>query len=477
MASFAVPGSALDTAAAPDLRPAVSGTVSRWLLPNLAAAVFAVTLLQVLVVSGGGHTLFRDSDTGWHIRTGQRILDSRTIPTADPFSFTRAGREWFAWEWLSDIALGGVERAAGLPGVALLSAVLIALSLAGSTALGLRLGANFFSAAAGAALLLGVTSLHWLARPHLFSWLLALAFLAIAQTRRALWLLPVLSVVWANAHGSFLLGPMILCVYMMWRWSLMSLLATFVNPYGWQLHQHVIAYLRDSYLMDHIAEFRSFDFHTSGAIFVELFLLVAIAGGLVAAKHRDWPAVALTIVLLHGALLSARHMPLAALILLPLALSQLSREKRWVYTDNLRKFDRRIVGAIPAMIAVALAAIPAQHAAFDPSTFPVAAAGYLTPGARVFARDQWGGYLIYRFKGALPVFIDGRSDFYGNDYLERYATLADVRPGWEGILDTEHVTHVMLPPDQALAQALRLRPGWKVARADSVAVIFERVKS
>ena len=313
----------------------------------------------------------------------------------------------------------------------------------------------------------------------MFSWLFGLAFLAIAEARRPLWLLPVLSIVWANAHGSFLLGPLILCAYMMWRWALVSLLATFVNPYGWHLHQHVIAYLRNDYLMDHIAEFRSFDFHTSGAISVELFLLVAVAGALVAALRRDWPVVAVTVVLLHAAVFSARHLPMAALLLLPLALSRLSREKRWAYTDNLRQFDRPILGIVPAMIAVALAAIPAQRAAFNPSTFPVAAAEYFAnrTTARVFTRDQWGGYLIYRFNGALPVFVDGRSDFYGSDFIERYATLADVRPGWESVLDTERVSHVMAPPDRALAQVLRLRPGWKVVRADSVAVIFERVKS
>src|SRR5258708_5156261 len=226
--------------------------VARWVLPNLCAAVFAVTLLQVLVVSGGAHALFRDSDTGWHIRTGDIILKQRVIPTTDPFSFTRAGRAWFAWEWLADLAFGVAHRAAGLPGVALLGAFTIALAVAGSAALALRLGANFFAAAASAVLLLGVSSLHWLARPHLFSWLLGLAFVAIAELhiaelqrpgKRMLWLLPLLGVLWANVHGSFLLGPAILAAYALGRRqidyflvTLLTLLGTFINPFGWRLH-------------------------------------------------------------------------------------------------------------------------------------------------------------------------------------------------------------------------------------------------
>src|SRR5258706_8716821 len=74
-----------------------AGWTARLLLPSLAVAVFSVTLLQVLVVSEGGRTLFRDSDTGWHIRTGEGILISREVPRTDPYSFTHQGREWMAW--------------------------------------------------------------------------------------------------------------------------------------------------------------------------------------------------------------------------------------------------------------------------------------------------------------------------------------------------------------------------------------------
>src|ERR1019366_4771230 len=143
------------------------------------------------------------------------------------------------------------HRAAGLRGVELLAALAIALAVAGSTALALRLGANFFAAAGCAALLMVVTSVHWLARPHVFGWLFALAFLAVAELHRPgkkmLWMLPLLGLLWANMHGSFLLGPAILLIYAVGRVArfrdyslaaLLSLLATFVNPYGWRLHEH-----------------------------------------------------------------------------------------------------------------------------------------------------------------------------------------------------------------------------------------------
>jgi len=82
------------------------------LLPNFGVAVFVVTLLQVLFLSNGAQALFRDSDTGWHVRNGESILRTFSLPRVDVFSYTRAGQEWFAWEWLADAAFGGAYQLA-----------------------------------------------------------------------------------------------------------------------------------------------------------------------------------------------------------------------------------------------------------------------------------------------------------------------------------------------------------------------------
>src|SRR5262245_52621304 len=86
-------------------------------LPGFGAAVMIVTLLQVFFLWPGTQGLFRDSDTGWHVRNGEMILKTAAMPSVDRFSYTKDGQEWFAWEWLSDVALGGAHRIAGLAGV------------------------------------------------------------------------------------------------------------------------------------------------------------------------------------------------------------------------------------------------------------------------------------------------------------------------------------------------------------------------
>ncbi len=488
----------------PRPRAAVPSLAS-WLLPSFGSVVFAVALIQVLfLVNGGVASLFRDSDTGWHIRNGESILNTAMPPYADPFSYTKNGQPWLSWEWLSDAVLAEAHRIGGLSGVAFVAAFAIAAAIWGVARLALSLGGNFFLTSAAVIVLLGTTSIHWLARPHIFSWLLALIFLAVAEHERrapgrALYVLPLAAVLWTNMHASFLLGPAILFIYAIGEEgklrfltaSLACLVATFINPYGWRLHEHVIGYLRNAYLMDHIAEFRSFSFHAPGALYVEAFLVLAGLGILALARQRAYGPALLGAALLHMALYSARHLPTAAVLLLPLCVASLTREaESWPrlrpfldYSGRLRRIDRNVFGVVPMalVLAASIAALTTEAQAgrvkFDPAAFPVRAADFLEQrgaGGRIFTKDQWGGYLIYRFEGRTKVFMDGRSDFYGQNFLETYAQLADAKPGWNVVVNQYDIRLIMLPREHALASVLDRSREWKLIYADSVATVFER---
>ena len=486
--------------------------VAAALLPSFGLVVFAVTLFHVLFLARGTETLFRDSDTGWHIRNGEAIWDSGAVPRVDRFSYTRQGSPWFAWEWLSDLAFGVAHRAAGLAGVAFLAALSISLTAWAVARAALFMGGNFFLTAAAMVVLLSVTSIHWMARPHIFSWPMSLLFLVAAESERQrpgriLYGMPPAACLWANLHGSFLVGPVILFLYALeeaWRnrspqklWNrfaaagVVSLGATLFNPYGWELHRHIFAYLRNHYLMDHIAEFRSFSFHSPGAFYVELFLVGAILCVPVMGGQGRWAAVLLTLGMLHLSLFSARHLPMAAVLVLPLMAAALTQEARRRstllslinYSERLLQIDRRVRGLVPlaAVICAALLGLGASERAgrlgFSPGKFPVEAARFLEASGRndrLFTKDQWGGYLIYRFNGRTQVFLDGRSDFYGREMLETYARVMEVKPGWESVLKEYKVGLVLTAPDQPLAAVLHLSPEWKRIHEDPVAVVFER---
>ena len=510
----------------------LTSTLSGVARPDLATAAALVTFFYVLFLHQGYSRLFRDSDAGWHIRSGENILAAGELPRHDPYSFSRAGQPWMNWEWLADVATGAVHRRAGLGGVALLFSGCIAVAVWCWFQLHWKLESNFLIAGALAIPLLGTTNLHWLARPHIYSWLLMLAALWWAEGERSgrrLALYAVLTALWANVHGSFLFAPLLALLYSLSRflrplvWKLdrapewraaryylaaasLSAAASLVNPYGWRLHQHVIGYLADSELLASVGEFQSFNFHGAGAWQILAALAVAAAGTAVGLARHRLDHFLLGLILMAWALRSARGLPLVALLLLPIAGGHLSKFwsrgsesgrlqpalSLWLrrsrdYGRRLRDLDRGGSAWLCAPLLLATVAFSApliaRRAGFPESDFPVAASAHLErlapelfeSSGRLLAPDKFGGYLIYRFQGRLKVFFDGRSDFYGREFLKDYRRLVQVRPGWEDQVKQFGFTHALLPNDYSLVDALQ-RLGWTVKYRDETATLLAQTE-
>lgn len=502
------------------------GFLPKVLLPNLSAAIAVATVGYCLLLYGAGEQFFRDSDSGWHIRNGERILAERRLPATDPFSFSKPGEQWFAWEWGSDVIMALAHRADSLRGVT----ILFAFAIFACTWMWCRLhftaGGDFFLVALFAPLMVTTVSLHWLARPHIFGWVFLLAAMLYAElphVRFRLWHLAAIAGVaalWANVHASFFLAPVIAVVYatshairpLVWPldtrlerhkagWfigaGLAALAGSLANPYGWRLHAHLLAYVTNDELLSHVAEFQSFNFHQPDAVQVALTLLVGLAGGVLALGQQKLAVFFLAGLFGWGALRSARVLPLVALVLLPLAngvfTQALHRTYEWkpavskavntalAYSERLRLIDARLSAvAFSAIILVLLATacrspLFAGRVGFAADRFPVAASAALAgvpPEARILAPDSYGGYLIYRFRGERKVFFDGRSDFYGAAFMKDYLVLINGQPGWKDIVHRFGFTHALLPERSPLKAALE-QAGWTVRYRDNVATLLE----
>src|SRR6266568_2948935 len=150
--------------------PAPSKYLARRLVvPTMADVFFCAVLLAAFVRPAGLQALLADGDTGWHIRTGELVLATGHVPAADPFSFTRAGQPWFAWEWLSDVTFALLWRWKGIAGVAAFCGVVLALAAAILFARLLDRGAGLAVAIAASMAAVAASSVHYLARPHVFS--------------------------------------------------------------------------------------------------------------------------------------------------------------------------------------------------------------------------------------------------------------------------------------------------------------------
>ena len=504
-----------------------------WLIPDVALVGAAVSLAYCLLLWNGPQRLFRDADAGWHIRTGERILEQRCLPRQDPYSFSRTGRPWVVWEWGAELLMGVVHGRAGLGGVAWLYAGAIAATVWLWFRLNWQAQGDFLLACALAAPMLSTSNLHWLARPHVFGWLFTLAAVWCAERAGSRFRLKDAlaigagSALWANVHGSFFLGPVIGLIYAAghglraWIWqeddslvrqlrsrarwlalaSGVSLAGTLVNPYGWQLHRHVFAYLTDSELLARIGEFQSFNFHAEGAGQILLAVGVAGLGACVALYERRLPHFLLMALLVATSLRMARGLPLLALVGLPLANGAITAALRravsagslraglcrrlqalLAYSARLRTLDSGHHGGLIAAALLVLALLwmlsprVRVRTGFPPDQFPVdaaAAVGDLPSEARLLSTDKYGGYLIYRFAGQRKVFFDGRSDFYGADFLKQYGRLMQARPGWRQQVEEYGFTHALLPNDSSLRGALE-DLGWKRLRVDRVATLLAR---
>ncbi|MBL0160960.1 MAG: hypothetical protein IPP47_28340 [Bryobacterales bacterium] len=320
-------------------RQAVKTPAALRFFPSSRDVIFLLPWLLLLSLPAGISRLLGDGDTGWHLRTGEWILDHGAVPRQDLFSFTAAGQPWYAWEWLWDVCFGWLHRQAGLEGVVIATIALLSVSLLILYRECLRREPDFLISFALVFLAAGCSAIHWLARPHLYTMLFVLITAAVldrareGKVRLLAWL-PVLTVVWANFHAGFFAAWTLLAAYAVgsaaeafldrrpiWPAARPYLLtwfgclaASFVNPYGWQLHRHIWIYLTDSYHRDKIGEFQSVDFHTTaGAFFAGYIALAGMSLLWSLQKRRLAEALILT-----GwgwlALYSARNLPILVFV-------------------------------------------------------------------------------------------------------------------------------------------------------------------
>ena len=508
-----------------------NGEPVRWLLPSIADLIF-LALLGVLIFTPLSVRLLGDAGIGWHIRTGQEILASHAVPHADSFSSTMQGKPWLAWEWLYDVVVGGLNSAFGLNGVVWFTALAIAAVFSGMFRFLIRRGTNLFAAVALALLAISSSMIHFLARPHVLSWLFALLWFAIldsaerncisdARRIRRLWFLPVSMLIWVNVHGAFLLGFVLIGIFWLgsvWTWlrssenrledllgkiaaakrvraltlvGLLSALATLVNPYGWKLHAHVYSYLSNRFLIDHIDEFQSPNFHGIAQKCFLALLLVSIAV-LIARGRKSSPSHTLIVLFaVYAGLYASRNVPASAILLgmvigplLPSIGSRESFPQRMFAVEASMHGHLWIVAGILLTFAVVanggrVGSDQWISAHFDPQRMPVRAADYLrSQGATapILAPDYWGGYLIYRFYPKTRVVVDDRHDLYGEQFFRSYLRFLHCEEGWSEFLREHRAGYIVVPRKSALAALLADSRGWKRIYADDVAVVFQNAQ-
>jgi hypothetical protein len=521
---------------APVVNTEAGKAVARF-LPSLTDIAFLMPILFVFVKLSGARTLLGDGDTGWHVRTGEWILANGRVPATDMFSFSKPGAPWFAWEWLWDLGAALLHQRWGMAAVVLASLLVVCVSSALLFRLIRRACDNGFVAIAVTLLATGGCAIHWLARPHLFTLLFLTVTLHITTRAREGrmnllgWLVP-LTLLWTNLHGGFFVVFLVLACYigsdllnaaieedtalrvrflrstLPWLAVFAGCFAvTFINPYGWNLHKHVVEYITDPYQLQHITEFQSMNFHAPVVVYFEPLMFAAICVALTDFRRRRFADVFLSMGFLHLALLAQRNLPLFAIAAAPavargvmnvIGLAEKTQLASWVRrlaerftsasadfeaTDRLGRVYLTSTLAICGIGAVLLLtpAVPGLYdnkfaSTYDPKFYPEKALALLrAPESKhIFSEDEWGDYLIYQLYPAKKVFIDGRSDFYGDEFGERYLDLMNVKYDWQKTLDKYAIDTIVLSPKFALTSTLKISRDWRVVYDDKTTLVFRR---
>lgn len=295
-------------------------------LPNVGDLLF-VGVCQLLLFMRPSF-IFSDGSTGWHLVTGNYILQEHVIPNKDILSYTFVGKAWVAYEWLSDLLMAQLVQWGGLG----LLAVAVSAALAGLVlALYQRMragGCHFCLAFVIAFFGLLASANHWLVRPHIFTfWGVYLFFTRLEDFYRgrrsfrslAFWLLPYM-MLWVNCHPAFLLAYAISGVYLCAtafgalsaednivkkrRFKEFALLlgllaglflASLANPYGTGLYHYIGEYLKGTSILAQTDEFKSPVFHGNlHAFCLEILFLLLLFGLWLGGRRATLPSIMMT---------------------------------------------------------------------------------------------------------------------------------------------------------------------------------------
>ena len=486
-----------------------------YFLPSIGQFLFLVVFL-VLAFSPAGKNMLADADTGYHIRAGDYILETRTVPKHDIFSYHSPPLPWTAHEWLSEVVMAVLHRISGLTAVVIFFSFLISLTYALLFRYMRAYRRNIVFDVLIILLTLVSSQIHWLARPHIFSLFFMVVWYHLLDSYQndrggRLVLLPFIMLLWVNLHGGYLTGFILTGVYFLGNLVgyfrsmeeekersfrkfkclgyviIACLLFSLVNPHGYRILLFPFRLVTDSYIMDNVGEFLSPNFHKPMPFKYLLLLFVGILA--ISRKPLNFIEVVLVLLFTNMALYSARYILLFAIVVAPIlskhaeSLLAITPENKWA--SSLKKRAGRIASidvsargygwpAAGVLAVLCLVAAGRIEFRFDGKIKPVAAVEFLKKvhiDGHMYDNDEWGDYLIYASYPQYKVFFDGRSDMYGTERLKEFQKIAWFAPGWEKIVGKYDIRWFFIGSDSLLTRYLLERPEWRLIYSDNVANI------
>jgi hypothetical protein len=463
--------------------------------------VFGIVLTMCLL--GGRMGFLNDPGTFWHIELGRQIMQTGEVPRSDVFTYTQAGKPWVDQSWAFDLIVASLYDNWGWSGAVVATALGLAW-IYGGLARGMsRDGVSPLVTVVVAVLAAGIGTIHFLTRPHLFTFAFVLWTLRACKEYheeggKRIWRIPIVVALWANLHGGFLAGPMIVATALLGHAIsgrldaerirrlkgfasvfVLSCLAPLLNPYGIGLYRHVFGLLLTSGVTKLIDEYQPVPFGQSEAMVMEWFILAFIGLTCFTTRRLSRYELAHLLVWLHMSLSSVRQEPLFAIV----AASSLARLIDGLLTPSTDPERTKSLGRWTAWPVVASLALAISVGAgvtwgkLDPSHWPTVAVPVLNRQpveARLFNEQAWGGMIEATCQPKRRTFLDDRFELFGKQAIVEYIEALQGGPGWDVLDKREDFTLVWIKPETGLARRLKDEPKWEELHRDKVSVLFRR---
>ena len=491
-------------------------------------ALLVATLLAVATVALSSLTVF---DFWWYLASGQRILQTGSVPTTDPFSYTATGRPWINHMWATQVLFTLLwERWGRLALIGLKTGTVVAtfwVVLATMRARGVHplmaSGVTLLAAWTGAA--------FWHARPQMFTYLFVAIF---AWLLRAGWerrggtlaFVPALIVPWVNLHAGFVMAFLMIGIVGFgtafpllvdsdrrragWRvvgltacLGISAAAASLLNPFGVRAILFPLEVIRSVPFMTSTIEWFPPNFHHESFRPLELMLLLLFPSFAWGRSRLSAVDVGLVLAFANLALTSVRHVPLFAIVAAPpLAAALAETMASWRSIDWAPVRDtvrRRLPSLGPALTApsapvvaatvllltavsahwAAMAQVPTNPLRLDlnEGRYPGRTMAFIRDNrlpAQLFSVYAWGGYELWRLYPEYRIFMDGRTHVYGADVLKDYLDVVNVSPRWQTVLDKWRVQTILALRGSPLTETLQAQGGWRLVFTEREAVVFVR---
>jgi hypothetical protein len=454
-------------------------------------------MIVFMVLLFAGDRLLSDPDTYWQIAVGQWMVNNHAVPVTDLYSFTMRGEPWRSTQWLAQVMYGQAFAWGGCGGVVALTA----LGPAVAFALLARFMLRYLSEVQVMILLpfaFVIALPHLFARPHVLALPLMVAWvgalLSAAERREAPpFAMVVLIALWANIHGSFVLGLMlvgpialdaVLNAEPSVRWRLLSrwfvfgvvaVVAACATPYGWNALFAARAILSLGDALRQIHEWQPADF--SSVRVLEVSILLAIGLALFNGVKLPLMRTLLFVGLLYMTLAHVRNVDVFAFLAPMVVAAPLAAQFGQRVRGSNATFQQPqifVVCGVAITLAVTAAAMIAGYRPAAGVT-PTAAVAVLKEhrAERVFNDYNFGGYLISQ---GVPPFIDGRAELYGEAFVVNtfHALALKNVDKFLGLLDTYKIDATLLSPETPAVRLLDHLDGWQRIYTDDVAVVHTR---